>query len=585
MAPVVISVSPTQGASVGGTPVTITGSGFTGATAVRFGLSPATQVVVLSDTQITARTPAGGGSVKVTVTGPTGTSTQNVFYTYVAIAPILTSLSPASGPAAGGNTVTINGVNLTGATQVLFGSQPATILSNTSTRITVTAPAGSGTVDVTVTTTAGTSNALSYTYVSVAVPVLASLSPSSGAAAGGNTVTLSGSNLSGATQVLFGPNAAAIVSNTATEVVVTAPAGSGTVDVTVTTTAGTSNALSYTYVSVAVPVLASLSPSSGAAAGGNTVTLSGSNLSGATQVLFGPNAAAIVSNTATEVVVTAPAGSGTVPVTVTTAGGTSNALSYTYVSVAVPVLTSLSPTSGPTAGGNTVTINGMNLSGATQVRFGLNPATILTNTDTQITVSAPAGPPSSVPVTVTTAGGTSNPLSYFYIAAPTVSDLSPHLGPATGGNTVTVFGSNLTLTSAVNFGGQPATAFTVVSDSQLTVTAPPGSGTVAVTVTTPGGTSSTGIGNPFYTYLGAPFLTSLTPSEGSSAGGEAIVLTGGNLTFTDMVTFGGVPASFAAISDTQVVATSPAGAPGTVPVVAHTPAGDSNSLPFTYDPS
>ncbi|GAA2302311.1 hypothetical protein Scani_25880 [Streptomyces caniferus] len=125
----------------------------------------------------------------------------------------------------------------------------------------------------------------------------------------------------------------------------------------------------------------------------------------------------------------------------------------------------------------------------------------------------------------------------------------------------------------------------MVSDNQLTVTAPAGVGTVVVTVTTPGGTSTAATGNPYYTYLGAPVLTSLPPSHGADVGGDAIVLGGSNLTYTDAVTFGGVPASFAAISDTQVVATSPAGAPGTVNVVAHTPAGNSNALPFVYDPS
>ncbi|WAP55073.1 IPT/TIG domain-containing protein [Streptomyces sp. S465] len=421
MAPVVTSISPTQGAPAGGTFVTLTGSGFTGATAVRFGPNLATDVVVVSAAQITARTPAGSGTVKVTVTGPTGTSTQNVFFTYTTVAaPVLTSLSPTSGPTTGGNTVTLTGTNLAGATQVLFGPNPATILTNTPTQITVTAPAGP--------------------------------------------------------------------------------------------------------------------PSS-------------------------------------------------VNVTVTTPSGTSNPLPYTYTPTPTPTLTTLNPTSGPTTGGNTVTLTGTNLTGATSVTFGLNPATILTNSGTQITVSAPAGPPSSVNVTVTTPGGTSNPLPYFYIAAPTVSDLSPHFGPAAGANTVTVFGSNLTLTSAVSFGANQATAITVVSDSQLTATAPAGSGTVVVTVTTPGGTSTAATGNPYYTYLGAPILTSLNPAHGSDLGGDSIVLVGSNLTYTDAVTFGGVPASFSAISDTQVVATSPPGAPGTVNVVAHTPAGNSNALPYVYDPA
>ncbi|WP_432589093.1 IPT/TIG domain-containing protein [Streptomyces sp. HD1123-B1] len=503
MAPVVTSVSPNQGATTGGTSVTITGTGFPGATVVRFGSQLATNVVVASNTQITAKTPAGTGTVKVTVTGPSGTSTQNVFYTYTTVAtPLLTSLSPSSGPAAGGNTVTLNGANLTGATQVLFGATPATILTNTATQITVTAPPGTGTTNVTATTPGGTSNTLPYTYITTPAPTLTSLSPTSGPTTGGNTVTLNGTNLTGATQVLFGATPATILTNTATQITVTAPPGTGTTNVTATTP-----------------------------------------------------------------------------------GGTSNTLPYTYTAVTAPLLTSLSPTSGPTTGGNTVTLNGTNLTGATQVSFGGTSATILTNTATQITVSAPARPPGSVSVTVTTPGGISNPLAYFYVAAPTVSDLAPHFGPSAGGNTVTVFGTGLTLTSSVDFGGSPATSITVISDNQLTVTAPAGTGTVAVTVTTPGGTSSTGSGNPYYTYLGAPVLTSLNPAQGSELGGDSVVLNGLNLTYTDAVTFGGDPAAFFAISDTQVVAVAPGGAPGTVMVVAHTPAGNSNSLPYTYDPS
>ncbi|WBP91301.1 IPT/TIG domain-containing protein [Kitasatospora cathayae] len=333
------------------------------------------------------------------------------------------------------------------------------------------------------------------------------------------------------------------------------------------------------------PVVTSVSAAQGAPAGGTSVIITGSGFTGATQVRFGANGTNFVIASDTLITAKTPAGTGTVQVTVTAPTGASNALTYTYVAASVPSLSSLGPASGPTSGGNTVTLNGTSLSGATSVMFGANPATILTDTGTQITVVAPAGPPSSVGVTVTTVAGTSNPLPYFYLAAPTVSDLSSHLGPATGGNTVTVFGSNLTLTSAVTFGGSPATNIHVISDNQLTVTAPAGLGTVVVTVTTPGGTSSAATGNPYYTFLAAPVLTSLTPSRGSHLGGEAVVLGGSNLTYTDAVTFGGVPASFAAISDAQVVATSPGGAPGTVNVVAHTPAGNSNALPYVYDPS
>ncbi|RXS70753.1 cell shape-determining protein [Streptomyces sp. TM32] len=588
MAPIVTGISPNQGAPEGNTGVTITGSGFTGATLVRFGSTP-TNFVLVSDTQITARTPPGSGTVMVTVTAPTGTSTQNVLFTYTTVAaPVLTTLSPASGPTSGGTVVTLSGINLAGVLSVKFGVNSATMLSNTASQVVVVAPAGVlSSVAVTVTTVGGTSNALVYTYVAAAVPVISGLSPSSGPVSGGNLVTVTGSNLSGVLSVKFGVNSATVLSNTASQVVVVAPAGSpSSVAVTVTTVGGTSNALVYTYVAAAVPVISGLSPSSGPVSGGNLVTVTGSNLSGVLSVKFGVNSATVLSNTASQVVVVAPAGSpSSVAVTVTTVGGTSNALVYTYVAAAVPVISGLSPSSGPVQGGNLVTVTGSNLSGAISVKFGNNPATVLSNTATQVVVTAPAGPPSATTVTVTTAGGTSNPLPYFYVAAPTVNDLSAHFGPATGGNTVAVFGSNLTLASAVSFGGNPATAVLVISDSQLTATAPAGAGTVVVTVTTPGGTSTAATGNPYYTYLAAPVLSSLTPSHGPDLGGDAIVLGGSNLTYTDAVTFGGVSASFAAVSDTQVVATSPGGAPGTVNVVAHTPAGDSNVLPYVYDPS
>ncbi|MET9392109.1 IPT/TIG domain-containing protein, partial [Streptomyces sp. NPDC006624] len=297
------------------------------------------------------------------------------------------------------------------------------------------------------------------------------------------------------------------------------------------------------------------------------------------------NPATITTNTPTQITVTAPAGPpSAVNVTVTTPSGTSNALPYTYTATPAPTITSLTPANGPTTGGNTVTINGTNLTGTTQVLFGANPATITTNTPTQITVTAPAGPPSAVNVTVTTPGGISNPLPYVYVAAPTVSSVSPQFGPDSGGNTVTVYGSNMTLASHVRFGPTLATGLTVISDSQLTVTAPTGTGTVVVTVTTPGGTSTVGLGNPYYTYLGAPVISTLIPDRGPASGGDSVTINGSNLTYTDSVTFGGSPASFTVFSDSVAVATTPAHAAGTVNVQLHTPAGDSNTLAYTYDP-
>lgn len=147
----------------------------------------------------------------------------------------------------------------------------------------------------------------------------------------------------------------------------------------------------------------------------------------------------------------------------------------------------ISPNQGTTGGGTTVTITGTNLAGATAVKFGSKPAAITANTPTSVTVTSPSGS-GTVPVTVTTAAGTSNPLDFYYIGAPFKASLSAASGPSAGGNTVTISGTGLATASSVAFGGNIATP-TVTSDSLLSVTVPAGtSGSVGVSVTTAGGT-------------------------------------------------------------------------------------------------
>ena len=120
---------------------------------------------------------------------------------------------------------------------------------------------------------------------------------------------------------------------------------------------------------VAAPTVTSVSPNAGSTAGGNTVTINGSNFVSGANVKFGATASALVTFvSATQLKAVAPAhAAGTVDVTVTTAGGTSATVAgdrYTYD--ARPTVTSVSPNAGSTAGGvNTVTINGSNfVSGA-----------------------------------------------------------------------------------------------------------------------------------------------------------------------------------------------------------------------------
>ena len=105
--------------------MTISGTGFVGASAVHFGTNPATNLTVTSADQITVSSPAGSGTVNVTVTSPAGTSATSAAsaFTYEA-APTVTAVSPAAGLALGGTSVTIAGTSFTGATAVDFGPNP-----------------------------------------------------------------------------------------------------------------------------------------------------------------------------------------------------------------------------------------------------------------------------------------------------------------------------------------------------------------------------------------------------------------------------------------------------------------------------
>ncbi|MFD6023921.1 IPT/TIG domain-containing protein [Streptomyces griseoluteus] len=330
------------------------------------------------------------------------------------------------------------------------------------------------------------------------------------------------------------------------------------------------------------PTLSTVSPAQGPTTGGTAVTLTGTGLTGATAVRFGSTPASYTVNSATQITAVSPAGSaGPVGVTVVSPTGTSNAVTFTYVAAAVPVVTAVTPDSGPTSGGTSVVITGTGFTGASAVRFGGVPATSFTvNSATQITAVTPAGAPGAAAVTVTTPAGTSaaSPDAYFFYAAPPVLNTAdPGQGPVSGGTVVTLTGSSLLNASAVRFGATNATSFTVVSSTQITATAPPGTGSTQITVTTPGGPS-----NPVpYVYIAAPVLTALVPNSGPTSAGAVVTLLGANLATATKVTFGGQNVPFTVVSDTQLTAVAPAGAAGPVTVSVTTAGGTTAGLTYT----
>ena len=146
--PTVLSFSPTSGPV--GTSVVITGTAFTGATAVTFNKVPATSFSVYSYSQITATVPCCGASGKIKVTTPGGSGSSTTTFK---VPPSITSFSPQTGPV--GTTVFITGVAFTGAKSVTFNGVATTFTVNSDTQITTTVPGGATTGPIIVKTGGG----------------------------------------------------------------------------------------------------------------------------------------------------------------------------------------------------------------------------------------------------------------------------------------------------------------------------------------------------------------------------------------------------------------------------------------------
>jgi hypothetical protein len=236
---------------------------------------------------------------------------------------------------------------------------------------------------------------------------------------------VTGTGLTGLTGVDFGGIPAFFSSLTATTVAAVAPPGTGSVDVTLTGpggTSATSAADRFTYAP-AVPAVTRISPASGSPNGGTVVTITGTALGFATAVHFGTKAAIVTSDKATSVTAIAPAGTGTVDVTVTTPAGTSPAVAadhFTYgATPPAPVVTAISPATGAAKGGTSVKITGKNLLGTTAVLFGGHHAAFSKVTATSLVAVSPPGT-GKVAVQVVTPGGKSKVVAaaeFTYAAA------------------------------------------------------------------------------------------------------------------------------------------------------------------------
>jgi choice-of-anchor C domain-containing protein len=619
-------VLPDAGPATGGTTVAITGSGFTGATGVTFGGIPATGFTLADDEIISAVAPAGTGTVPVAVQNGGG-STVVGQYEYMAV----TSVTPGTGPAAGGTQVVIEGTGLGSAQAVYFGTTAASFTQVSDTEIDATSPPGTGTVDVTVQATSGqttaTSNADQFSYSGSTTDstraVLVSADEHSRAASAA-AVLAKTTRESGLTPPNFQFFPSCSSANNLPQQVLqclsayTSAPGLDLINTGVEAAVATVHPSCQTNMNVVIAAAETIAqPAINLAVTGANQLLSTLMLR-ALVILpeAGPAAVIIevvlvllklyipywVQNTVDNWIAAqiqakyaslgcsanSPGGkaynpntkidpSGTVldsngnPVngaTVTISRADTAAGPFTSETADSP---DIDPNVNPETTGTDGAFHWDVIAGWYEIRASASGCTDpADSSQTAVTIGPYPVPPPQLGLTITLACSNEPPPP-----TPVVDSLGVSTGPAKGGTTLTVLGSGFTPASTVKFGQTAAQSVAYLSPRALTVTSPPGSGLVDVTVQN--GATSSGISSADKFFYGSPpAVTGLSPSSGPTAGGTTVTISGSGFTGATAVGFGGVPAtSFTVVSDTEIQATAPAEAAGTVNVSVITPAGGS----------
>ena len=443
----------------------------------------------------------------------------------------VTTVTPSSGPLAGGTAITITGSGFAEGVAVSIGGVDATevkLVSATS----ITAVTGEskteGAADVVVTNADASAGTKRNGFIYGSGISVTSVVPSSGPVEGGTTVTITGSGFVDRLTVSIGGFEATSVTVNEDGTAITATTAraerDGTYDVVVTNRDRTTSTLASGYTYGSGPSIASISPTFGPLRGETEVTITGSQFGDVTEVSIAGVAASIQS--VKDGVVTAITGeaatAGAGDVVLTTSEGVTGTLAGGFTYGTAPTVDAIDPSSGPIGGGTTVTITGTGfLDGATVTIKGVSASVEKVDASGK-TITATTGVVGTAGVgsiVVTNPGGLASTLSegFTYLApAPTVTSVTPTTGPLAGGTAITITGTGFTTGATVTLGGTAATAVTVTSATTITATTPARTaGAVTLTVTNPD-TQSASLTTAF-TYLAPAPSPSPVPTATPSA--------------------------------------------------------------------
>ncbi len=530
---------------------------------------------------------AGADGSDAKALGDDATGTGNTAHKLTILA-----LDPAQGRTSGGETITLSGSGFGSNISVLLGGTPLQpdaifVVDSQSVQI-ATPPHEAGLVSLQVTLPAASAGdppltaKLDNAFLYFNDLLLTKVEPGEGPIGGGTPIAISGTGLSGKTQVLIGGKPAIGVQVVGDDQVLctTPPGVFGAQSVHVINERG-AGLLKNGFFYTAAPTLTSLSPAAGPTQGGSPVTVYGTGLDKNTQLRFGEALCTITEVGKGYVKVVTPPGQGAVDVSAKSKyGQTVLPGGYVYLDdtgTAATKILSVAPASGPLGGGGAVVIvaTGLVAASDTTVLIGNKSATIqsVSAADHAAIVLAPksatAGP---VDVTVMTGKGSdTKPQGYTYTDSLALASIAPASGPQAGNTKVVIKGSGFAKgKAAVKIGALPATAVVVISDSEIQAITPAGSPGYADVALTVG--SEKAVLKGAYTYTTATLQLYVPyPASGAQAGGTLVQLYGSGFVPGMEVRFGGNLAThFSFIDSGHVAVKTPAGKVGAVDVEVST---------------
>ena len=628
LVPTLLTIEPAAArADQSGLLLTVEGRDFVPGAAIVFG-SVTLPTTFVSSSILTAQLPAAlsVGEVEVTVQNlrPGGVSTPLIFRVLPVSTPILSTVTTSNAVVGSAVTVEFSGANfIKGATSVSVGGGdvtvgPVNVIDSNTLSVTLSVAPGAALGDriVTVITSGGISNSLMFTLLPPA-PTLNEVHPTGGAVGSTVNVVLTGTNLvAGATTVIVSGTGVTVGSvnvapSSIGNVTLTIDPGAalGPRSLTVTTPGGTTGGVTFNIMPPA-PTLDQLSSTFTVVGGALNLTITGTNfVPGATVVAVsgtgvtvGSISAISANSLSVALTVDSTAAVGGRSVTVSTANGISNALSFSILPPIGPTLdeTALGGMAGASvnitlsgsnfvAGGTVVTVSGSGVTVADVIV--INPSTLTARLSIDSTALL-----GTRQIIVQTPNGTSNPVAFdILLPAPTLSSVLPAIGVTGTSVVLTLSGSNFVLSSttvtvsgpgvtlgSVSVTGSTSLATTLTIDPSATL------GDRDVTVATAGGSSAPRTFSIVAPSPSLPTLTDVSPQSAVAGTSVSLLLSGTNfVTGATTVSIGGTGVVIAAIQVvdsstlTATVTIDAAATLGSRAVIVTTAGGSSNSMPFT----